>query len=94
MTSWIYHVTSWMTPYDLLDSMESMDLHGICGFAWNPWICMESMDLHGISWNPWNSMDSMNLHGITWNSYGFHRFAWNPWKSMESMASFIFRGDG
>ena len=21
--------------------MESMDLHGICGFAWNPWICMK-----------------------------------------------------
>ena len=63
-------MTSWMTPYDLLDSMESMDLHGIYGFAWNPWICMEFVDLHGIHGFAWNFMESMEFDG-------FHEFAWN-----------------
>ena len=32
---------------------------------WNPWICMEFVDLHGIhgfAWNLWICMESMDLH--------------------------------
>ena len=77
--------------------MESIDMHGFYrdewNPIWNPWISMDSMDIHGViemhgfygyPWNPRISMESLNIHG-TIDIHRFFGYPWNPGISMNSM---------
>ena len=48
-----------------MESMKSMEFHGI---QWIPWKSMESVEIHGIYGNPLNSMETHVIYGNPWSS--------------------------